>query len=72
MRGLRAPLSPNEEGTLRRIALGSGQPPPLGHLRRLQQLELVEWAGGTWRLTELGRRRHDGLETRRGGEPPTG
>jgi hypothetical protein len=61
VRGLLAPLSPNEETALRRVAFGTeGELEPL-HLRRLVQLELVEWSGGTWRLTALGQRRHDAL-----------
>jgi hypothetical protein len=31
------------------------------HVRRLLQLELVEWTGATWRLTEMGRQRLDTL-----------
>ena len=58
MKGILAPLSPHEETALRKIAVGSDCLDP-AHLRRLHQLGLVENAGGTWRLTALGARRHD-------------
>lgn len=61
MRGMLAPLSPNEEATLRRIAFGSeGTLDPV-HIRRLLQLDLIEWGGWAWRLTSLGRHRHGAL-----------
>jgi hypothetical protein len=55
-RGLRAPLSPNEEKALRRVAHGISKPK---HLRdvsiaRLKRLALVEEQDGRIRLTELG------------------
>jgi hypothetical protein len=54
MRGMLAPLSPNEETTLRRIAIGTeGELDPV-HVRRLLKLELIEWTGWTWRLTSVG------------------
>jgi hypothetical protein len=54
MRGMLAPLSPNEETTLRRVAIGTeGELDPI-HVRRLLQLELIEWDGWTWRLTSVG------------------
>lgn len=56
MRGMLAPLSPNEENTFRRIHFGTeGDVAPL-HVRRLQQLELIEWrdGGGTPPLRQLG------------------
>jgi hypothetical protein len=56
-----APLSPHEETTLRRIAFGSeGTLDPV-HIRRLLQLDLVEWTVWRWQLTSLGRQRHDAL-----------
>jgi hypothetical protein len=61
MRGMLAPLSPHEESALRRIGLGSSEALAAEHVRRLLQLELVEWSGWNWRLTELGRRRYDSL-----------
>lgn len=64
MRGMLAPLSPHEEITLRRVALGFGrrdQLPPQ-HIQRLEQLALVEEADGALRLTELGLQRYGGLE----------
>ena len=64
MRGILAPLSPNEEITLRRIALGFGARDRLvpQHVRRLEQLALVEEADGALRLTELGLQRYGSLE----------
>ena len=64
MRGILAPLSPNEEITLRRVALGFGRRAhlPEQHIRRLEQLALVEEADGALRLTELGLQRYASLE----------
>jgi hypothetical protein len=64
MRGILAPLSPHEEITLRRVALGFGLRDrlPEQHIRRLEQLALVEEAGGALRLTELGLQRYASLE----------
>lgn len=64
MRGILAPLSPNEEITLRRVALGFGarQRLPEPHVERLINLELVEEVDGALRLTELGLQRYAGLE----------
>ena len=64
MRGILAPLSPHEEITLRRVALGFGLRDhlPLQHIRRLEQLALIEEAGGAFRLTELGLQRYASLE----------
>jgi len=58
-RGLLAPLSPNEQTALRRVANGISKPK---HLRatsvaRLKVLALVEENGGRIRLTPLGRQR---------------
>ena len=52
MRGILAPLSPHEEITLRRVALGSGGRDhlPSQHVRRLEQLALIEEADGALRL----------------------
>jgi hypothetical protein len=64
MRGILAPLSPNEEITLRRVALGFGgrdRLPPR-HVERLRQLALIEEADGALRLTELGLQRYANLE----------
>lgn len=64
MRGILAPLSPHEEITLRRVALGFGRRDhlPLQHVQRLEQLALIEEADGTLRLTELGLQRYATLE----------
>lgn len=62
MRGLKAPLSANEEITLRRIAIGSSSPLSAADVVRLHQLELVEpGVGSAWMLTALGRQRYAGL-----------
>lgn len=58
-RGLLAPLSPNEEKALRRVAHGISKPK---HLRdesveRLKRLALVEEQDGRIRLTALGAQR---------------
>lgn len=64
MRGMLAPLSPHEEITLRRVALGFGQRAhlPEQHVRRLEQLALIEEADGTLRLTDLGLQRYGSLQ----------
>ncbi|HET9395814.1 MAG TPA: hypothetical protein VFO36_07130 [Nitrospiraceae bacterium] len=59
MRGLLAQLSPHEENTLRRIGFGPNEALDATHLRRLLQLELIEWTGWAWCLTSVGRRRYD-------------
>jgi hypothetical protein len=59
MKGILAPLSPHEETALRKIAVGSDNPVDPAHAHRLYQLALVEKDGGSWRLTAMGRRRHD-------------
>jgi len=62
-RGLQAPLSPHEEGTLRRVALGiegSGALPERD-VERLRLLGLVEASDGVVRLTRLGRQRYGSL-----------
>ena len=62
-RGLLAPLSPNEERTLRHVATGQWRVALLAerHIRRLAQLDLVEGADGEIRLTETGRKRVEQL-----------
>jgi hypothetical protein len=59
-RGLLAPLSPNEEVTLRRVALGltKTRDLPRRDLDRLKRLELVETVGKQPVLTALGRQRY--------------
>jgi hypothetical protein len=61
MRGLLAQLSPHEEAALRKIGFGSGDALDQAHVRRLLQLELIEWSGCDWRLTATGRQRYDRL-----------
>jgi hypothetical protein len=58
-RGLLAPLSPNEQTTLRRVANGISKPKHLrtASIARLKLLALVEEHDGRIRLTSLGSRR---------------
>jgi hypothetical protein len=62
-RGLRALLSPNEELTLHRVALGIALARDLSaaNLQRLRNLGLIEDRGDRFVLTALGRERHDHL-----------
>ena len=66
-RGLRAPLSPNEELTLRRVALGivPAKDLPAADVRRLRNLALIEDRGERLGLTALGRERYDHLHPQR-------
>ena len=59
-RGLKAPLSPHEGVTLRRIALGIANPAdlPATDVERLKALVLVEEHGAGLRLTPVGKRRY--------------
>jgi hypothetical protein len=59
-RGRTAPLSPNEEISLRRVALGICQPAdlPARDITRLKALALIEEHGAGLRLTPLGRERY--------------
>ena len=59
-RGLLAPLSPNEEVTLRRVAIGIAKPAdlPARDVERLRVLMLVEENGGGLRLTPAGQERY--------------
>jgi hypothetical protein len=63
MRSMLAPLSPHEEAALRKIGFGFGSDDrvELAHLRRLLDLQLIEWTGRTWQLTQVGRQRYEGL-----------
>ncbi len=58
-RGLHAPLSPNEELTLRRVAHGLADPKDLRSfdLSRLRTLALIEEGARGLRVTRLGLRR---------------
>ena len=62
-RGLLAPLSPHEEVTLRRVALGIADPAelPARDVERLKSLMLVEEHGAALRLTAVGKQRYRGL-----------
>ena len=58
---LPVPLSPNEEVTLRRIALDAVVAHSSDDIRRLVSLKLIEANGQTWKLTPLGRQRYQAL-----------
>jgi hypothetical protein len=70
-RGLRAPLSPNEELTLRRVALGIAlaKDLPAGDVLRLRNLALIEDRGERLGLTALGRERYQRFHRTGGGAP---
>jgi hypothetical protein len=59
-RGLRAPLSPNEELALRHVATGLAHPTSAstGNVERLKKLGLVVQVDGELRLTATGRDRY--------------
>jgi hypothetical protein len=59
-RGLRAPLSPNEELALRHVATGLAHPTSAstGDIERLKKLGLVVQVDGELHLTTLGRDRY--------------
>jgi len=59
-RALLAPLSPNEELALRRIAQGSTEVPDV-YSRRLARLALIKKDLSGLQLTELGKKRLAGL-----------
>ncbi len=61
MRGLLAPLSPHEGTALRKVGSGGLEPLAPEHIRRLLQLDLIEWNGRRWALTETGQRRHGAM-----------
>jgi hypothetical protein len=58
-RGMVAPLSPNEEVTLRRVAYGIARSDALqpSHLARLKRLALIEDRDGALFVTQMGHRR---------------
>ena len=62
-RGLLAPLSPKEEGALRRIAAGITMINflPGAEVERLEKLDLAERNGKRVFLTEIGRKRIGGV-----------
>lgn len=62
-RSMDAPLSPHEEVTLRRIALGALDPKELSRrdLRRLEHLDLIIVDHARPTLTPLGRERYKAL-----------
>jgi hypothetical protein len=59
-RGLLAPLSPHEEVTLRRVALGIANPSdlPARDVERLKSLLLIEEFSAGLRLTPIGKKRY--------------
>jgi hypothetical protein len=62
-RGLKAPLSPHEESTFRRIALGISEAKLFVQrdVAYLVRLGLVDETAGKLRLTDSGRERYQGL-----------
>ena len=72
-RGLIAPLSPHEEVTLRRVALGISKAKllPARDVAHLISLRLVDEKDGRLSLTALGRQRYQGLP-RPAARPPHG
>jgi len=66
-RGLTAPLSPNEEVTLRRVAYGIAKSEDLqpSHVARLKRLTLIEDREGTLFVTQTGHRRLANAPVRR-------
>ncbi len=58
-RSLVAPLSPNEEVTLRRVAYGIARSDDLqpSHVARLKRLALIEDRDGALFVTQMGQRR---------------
>jgi hypothetical protein len=62
-RGLKAPLSPHEEVTFRRIALGISKAKllPARDVAYLIRLRLVDENEGRLKLSDLGRERYQGL-----------
>jgi hypothetical protein len=62
-RGTVAPLTPREEVTLRRVALGISTPDalPQRDLAKLTTLRLIELSDGVLRLTSLGQQRYSQL-----------
>jgi hypothetical protein len=62
-RGLRAPLSPHEEVTFRRVALGISKAEllPARDVERLKALSLIEEHESHLRLTPTGRKRYQAL-----------
>lgn len=63
IRSLNAPLSPHEEITLRRVALGAAAEGdlPVRDIARLRSLALVEGRAERVRLTASGRSRYESL-----------
>lgn len=60
---------PFEETALRKIGFGNTDALKPAYLRRLLDLELIEWTGHEWRLTALGQKRHASLVADTGGAP---
>ncbi len=58
MRGNSAPLSRFEEAALRKVGFGGNDALDHQHVRRLLQLDLIEWDGLRWTLTRVGRQRY--------------
>lgn len=60
MRGMLVP-SPNEEVALRRVALGFSDGVASDHIRRLNDLHLIEEDKTLWHLTAVGQQRYESL-----------
>lgn len=69
MRGLLAQLSPNEETALLKVGIGNHEPLPPEHVRRLLQLDLIEWSGRQWTLTTTGQSRYDAITSNEVAKP---
>ena len=61
MRELRPQLSPDEEVALRRVALGFSHGVASDHIRRVEDLHLIEADKTSWRLTALGQQQFRSL-----------
>jgi hypothetical protein len=61
-----APFSPDEEAALCKVGFGSDDRLERTHLRRLLDLQLIEWTGRAWQLTPIGRQRYEGLVVDKG------
>ena len=72
-RGLKAPLSPNEEITLRRVAYGIAHRDTMRavDVLRLETLGLIAESDGVLGLTPMGQQRVAGLPATKGGSSDT-
>ena len=61
MSDLQSQLSPDEEVALRRVALGFSHGVASDHIRRLEDLHLINANKTSWRLSALGQQRFKSL-----------